>query len=591
MRRIQRNILPLVTAAFVAVAVLGLARPASAQVGWRLIDGDMSTGTALPAAVALPSGRVLIMGGQDLTTAPLTTVHIYDAASNTWLPNVAPMTRPRVYASAVALQNGRVLIAGGIDSTATFTATAEVYDPATNTWTPTADMPRAFAAGAGVTLLDGRVLVVGGIDDDLNTTSNASALFDPASGTWTVGPSMLTSRYLFNATLLQDGRVLVSGGISVESTGVLRVADAELFDPLTNTWSPGGHMAEPTAFATAAVLPDGRVIVAGGSAMTDGNYPIVARVELYDPATNLWQPAPSMSRPRSWGAGGVTADGRFVMAAGITQDGVTVTLESSAEAYDPITNSWTMIDNLFSARFYVASAVVNGELLLAGGAATTDVGVLLTSGEVFTSVANNPPVAVASAPATVQGLAGAVVDVELSAVGSYDPDGNPLTFVWSEGSTTLATTVDPTRTALVGLGVGEHTLTLTVSDSRGGTSTASVVVTVVDVAAVLNAQIAQLASALQDAQAQNAQLTADLQQAQAQLAAAGLSVTNAVGAVQARMRSEFRNPSFEIPGGSPAAQLQAIVDAILGLNRGSLLQLYRPLTPAAPGGQGRGGGR
>jgi len=585
----KKRLRPLAAAAIAVVAGLGLARPASGQTGWRSVDGAMSSGMALPAVVALPDGRVILMGGQDLTTSPLDTVNIYDSASNSWLPNAAPMNRSRVYASAVVLPDGRALIVGGIDSLRAMSATAEIYDPATNTWTLTASMPRGFAAGSAVALNDGRVLVLGGINpDDDSTTTDATMLFDPSSGTWALGPPLLTSRFLQNATLLPDGKVLVSGGLEVGSSGSSVAAAAELFDPASHSWSAAGQMAQAGMFAVSAVLPDGRVIVAGGSTTLDSSGAL-ARVEIYDPATNQWQAAAPMSKPRGWGGGGVTADGKFVMAAGISTqvipEGLSVALESSAEAYDWVADAWTPIESMTTPRYYVGSVVVNGELLLAGGVSTLDAGgILLTSGEVYVSTPNNPPAAVASAPATVPGVAGGLVVVEVSAAASSDPDGNPLSFVWSEGAATLATSADPVRTAFVALGVGGHTLTLTVRDTRGGESTATVFVDVVDAAAGQQAQITQLTHDLLQTQAQITELTADLLETQAQLAAAGQSAADAVARIQTRLRTALRDPSFIVPGGDPAAQLEAIVDAVVRLKHDGLQQLYRSLKPPSHGG-------
>lgn len=620
MRYITTRLKPLAVAALVAMAGLGLARPASAQQDWFPVGGAMSAGVAQPATVALLDGRVLLMGGQDLTTAPQDEVYVYDSNSNSWLPNAAPLNSARIYGAAVALPDGRALIVGGIDSASALSQTAEIYDPVANTWTLTT-MPLVFGAGTATMLNDGRVLVTGGIDANGSVTTAATMLFDSSTGAWTLGPPMATSRFLHNANLLLDGRVLVSGGLSVDGSGQGPAAAAELFDPTTNTWSPAGQMAQAAAFATSAVLPDGRLIVAGGSTSLDSEG-VVARAEIYDPATNQWQTAAPMSIPRGWGGGGVVADGTFVMAAGITLQATPVgdvaVLEASAEAFDPQTNTWTAIASMVTPRFYVGSVIVNGELLMAAGAATADgSGALLTSGEVYVSAPNNPPVAVASVPASVPGVAGGLVVVEVSAADSSDPDGNPLTFIWSENGTTLATTTDPTRVAFVALGVGPHTLTLTVRDSRGGEAATTAFIEVVDTPAGLQTQIDQLTSDLQQSEAQNAALTSEVQQAQAQiaqltadvlqgqelitaltndllaaqaaLAAAGQVPADAVAAIQSQFRAAFGNPTFVVPGADPAAQLQAIVEAIVGMNRGSQLQLYRGLSsPSHGGGHGRG---
>jgi hypothetical protein len=141
---------------------------------------------------------------------------------------------------------------------------------------------------------------------------------------------------------------------------------------------------------------------------------------------------------------------------------------------------------LSSARYAAVGIGVGGGVLVAGG--TLEGQTLLTSGELFVAT-NHPPTAVASVPSTAQGVAGSNTAIVVSGAGSSDPDGDPLTFTWSEGPTTLAVTVDPLRTATIGLPVGVHTLTLTVTDGFGGSSRTTATVTIVDATAGLQAQI------------------------------------------------------------------------------------------------------
>ena len=63
--------------------------------------------------------------------------------------------------------------------------------------------------------------------------------------------------------------------------------------------------------------------------------------------------------------------------------------------------------------------------------------------------------------------------VTLSSAGTYDPDGDALTYLWKEGATTLSTAPSPAVTIC---GVGLHVITLTVNDGRGHsvTTTANV---------------------------------------------------------------------------------------------------------------------
>src|SRR5476651_257874 len=74
--------------------------------------------------------------------------------------------------------------------------------------------------------------------------------------------SLATARYYHTATLLPNGKVLVAGGSGVISSGSL--ASAELYDPASGTWTATGSLATERHFHTATLLPNGKVLVAGG---------------------------------------------------------------------------------------------------------------------------------------------------------------------------------------------------------------------------------------------------------------------------------------------------------------------------------------
>src|SRR5438105_14028919 len=90
------------------------------------------------------------------------------------------------------------------------------------------------------------------------------ALIQPCagqSGTWTPTGSLATARYGHTATLLPNGKVLVAGG--GDSFGQ-EVASAELYDPATGLWTATGSMSTARVNYTATLLPNGKVLVAGG---------------------------------------------------------------------------------------------------------------------------------------------------------------------------------------------------------------------------------------------------------------------------------------------------------------------------------------
>src|SRR5205814_1183585 len=141
---------------------------------------------------------------------------------------------------------------------------AELYDPTIGTWSVTGSPNVARLYQHTATLLQsGKVLVAGGFNNCSNSCSilNRAELYDPVSGTWSVTGNLNTARRAFTATLLSNGKVLVAGGYN-DVSGDLR--SAELYDPSTGRWIVTGNLITPRGIPTATLLLNGKVLVAGG---------------------------------------------------------------------------------------------------------------------------------------------------------------------------------------------------------------------------------------------------------------------------------------------------------------------------------------
>src|SRR6266853_421752 len=119
-----------------------------------------------------------------------------------------------------------------------------------------------------------RLLLVALFAGGLVASTSAPALAQ-ASGTWTLTGSMKTARAGQTATLLPDGQVLVAGGFNEPALGSFNyLSSAELYNPATGSWTVTGSMSTARDGHTATLLPNGRVLVAGGDATVNGVFVI-----------------------------------------------------------------------------------------------------------------------------------------------------------------------------------------------------------------------------------------------------------------------------------------------------------------------------
>jgi WD40 repeat protein len=296
-------------------------------------------------------------------------------------------------AVAAPLPDGEVLIAGGSNASGDLRS-AELFDPVDQTFTALSselNTPRLAAVAAP--LPDGGVLIAGGLDSGGELQS--AALFGPSGGAEgsdhfvalaaSGNTELQTARAYAVAAPLPSGKVLIAGGID-GSGNVLR--SAELFDPTTDTFTalPASGATElpgPVALGVAAPLPDGKVLIAGGS--SDASTPMQS-AELFDPTTNTFTALPAsgateLQTARELAAAAPLPDGKVLIVGGDGQGGRL----RSGELFDPATSAFAALrvvtgDQLGTARESpIAAPLPDGTVLIAGGDDPAD----LASGELF----------------------------------------------------------------------------------------------------------------------------------------------------------------------------------------------------------------
>jgi hypothetical protein len=251
---------------------------------------------------------------------------------------------------------------------------------------------------ASVPIGGGRVFVCGGKDGDLLQTASgpfaSTALWSRTQRAAIPGPSLLAARFAHTATRLADGRVLIVGGAG-GAPGFLAHTSCEIYDPTTGTITPAAPLAHPRAGHAAHLLPDGRVLVAGGCAnlavalfaAPSMNAFATARddAELYDPTTDTWSGAAGvMQAPRVFGGSTTLADGKVVLVSGICgvfpiagtfPALVAPTGSVFTDLFDPATNLFTPLPAITGTPLAAPQLVrlLDGRLWLTGGAGVAGV--------------------------------------------------------------------------------------------------------------------------------------------------------------------------------------------------------------------------
>jgi uncharacterized protein (TIGR03437 family) len=385
-----------------AALLVGL--PASAtqaqaqQPGWSA-TGALGTARSLHTATPLANGKVLVVGGinnRNPCCVNTGVAELYDPATGQWSATGNPST-PRANHIAVRLANGKVLIASGNgDPFSNILNTAEIYDPESGTWSPAGNLNVARQSPRATLLADGRALISGGMVVNGTTASftNTAEVYDPATNTWTPTSPMNSGRVLHTVTLLPNGKVLAAGGTAANFRPILQGA-AEIYDPATNAWTLTGEQTTPRMTHTATLLANGKVLLTGGS--SDGAN-ITAGAELYDPATGQWSATGGMTTPRVLHTLTLLPNGKVLAIGGASAN--TGGLLKSSELYDPATGAWASGAELGAERLnHTATLLPNGKVLAVAGSGVGQ----LTSAELYDSGAAT--VASVSAASFVPGAA------------------------------------------------------------------------------------------------------------------------------------------------------------------------------------------
>jgi Galactose oxidase, central domain/Kelch motif len=356
LRPLKNLLAPLLILDLIACSSVGDTHKASAAEGGVAPAASMKTARSGHTATLLPNGNVLIAGGMNGNGNYSDTVEIYSPATDTFR-SAQSMSARRVGHTATPLPNGKVLIAGGYNGD--YLASAEIYDPATGSFTTTGQMTMPRSEHVAVLLNNGKVLLAGGIGAGWTFLASVE-LYDPSTGTFTRTGSMTTPRESHTVTLLKSGKVLIAGGHKDRREAMTVYSSAEVYDPAMGIFSATGNMTIIRHKHGAALLPDGNVLIVGGSDKRDwqGKY---ASAEIYDSTEGKFKAIGEMNIARFKLANAVVSlrNGKILIAGG----------GERLELYDPATKTFNVVKGqIDTARFFSAATLLqDGRVLIIGG--------------------------------------------------------------------------------------------------------------------------------------------------------------------------------------------------------------------------------
>jgi hypothetical protein len=308
--------------------VLALGRLGTPQV-WDPVSG---TFTAVPppawlfcaGQTLLPDGRVFFAGGHIDYDYGLPNTTLFNPADNTWTSSLM-MARGRWYPTTTTLANGDVLILAGRDQASVEVGEPEVWSNGTLRRLTGASKtlpyyPRVFLTPKGTAFVAGHIVYT----RYLTTTG---------SGAWKSGPKHLytSTRDYGSAVMYESGKILYAGGSRTTNT-----AETIDLNAATPAWKWTGSMAYPRRHLNLTLLPTGEVLATGGVGGTTFNDPTkpVYPAEIWNPGTGQWTTLSSNTIIRDYhGTALLMPDGRVLVAGGSESKGLPS--QKNAEIFSP----------------------------------------------------------------------------------------------------------------------------------------------------------------------------------------------------------------------------------------------------------------
>lgn len=180
-----------------------------------------------------------------------------------------------------------------------------------------------------------------------------------AESPWTADSNLNVKRGFHTSTLLPDGRILTAGGYN----GVDILSSAEIYTTSTKKWKPADSMHETRSMHTATLLPNGNVLIAGGYNVSSSTG-ATAGAEIFYPDTGRWAVTSSMNKARQDHTATLLPDGNVLVTGGYANG----TYLDSVEIYYTTAAAWKELTAMPTPRAqHTATYLMDGRVLITGG--------------------------------------------------------------------------------------------------------------------------------------------------------------------------------------------------------------------------------
>ena len=250
-------------------------------------------------------------------------------------------------------------------------STVEIYDTQTNTWQRGADMPTP-RTNAKATVVNGTIYVFGGYNSKDNFLENWKMAdhveaYDPETDTWTRKRKMPISRIYFGLGVVAGRVYLIGGSTGLGEEQEQRMDRVDIYNPATNMWTKGQKMPTRRNPGGVAVVNNSLYVIGGEGWPPPkewGAGPFLGNIEEYDPTNLQWQKKLDMLEIKNWFSSVVIEDDIYLIGGYTLEGGLSEV--ATVNVYHPRTEKWREISALPNPLGTFDAATVNGKIYVLG---------------------------------------------------------------------------------------------------------------------------------------------------------------------------------------------------------------------------------